>query len=260
MNADHAPPEARSTGELAGKGAAAGAAGSVATSAVVSIACGPFYAVCFAAMLPVTVGASTLVGAGTGLLVGLSAEDAEQVSRQFSVLDQTRDVNQELVAAVSARLPAERLAAPGQADARLSLGARELNIEQGTGDRFAFSLTIVTSLQWERDGRKPGNASRKYKCKSQNLGVQSWLKDGGQAFDREFSQCIADLAQTVDRALKARPGASGSFVLRHAPPALRAEDVDPVVVAPASSPIAPMASDSPDSSRPLWRVRPRGQS
>jgi hypothetical protein len=130
----------------------------------------------------------------------MTREDAERVSDNFRKLHEGRDLNQELIAAVSAKLPPTRLAGTGDADARLAIGAQSLRIEQKTGERFLFVIRVATELAGV-DRQLPHAVQRHYECRSGTLEVASWLEDAGASFDRELSHCIEEIARQLDRAL-----------------------------------------------------------
>jgi len=79
LDTDNATDDAPSKGESAATGAAAGAVGGLTVSLLASLVCGPFFAACFATTAPLTIGATSIVGAGIGIS-GISAEDAEKIT------------------------------------------------------------------------------------------------------------------------------------------------------------------------------------
>jgi hypothetical protein len=193
---------AKSTGELAAEGAAAGVASGVAGGAVLSLMCGPFYGACFTGFALSYTGLEALVGASDGLS-GLSGEQLAQVNQYFASLVRSRDINQELVAAVSARLPADRLETGTAADARMTIGSKSLRIIQAPEAKFALSLSIATHLEMNTGKKPPPAIVRTYECQTPSLGVEDWLVNDGTAFEREFSACIGDLSTRVNAALAA---------------------------------------------------------
>lgn len=113
------------------------------TGLAVSLLCGPFFAVCFAGTSVATLGGATVGAAMAGSTV-LSTEDAERVIHYLEDLQQSRNLSDELAAAVTVRLPATRLSVPRTADAHLGLEAQGLSVLPGFEDTIA--LWIIEPL------------------------------------------------------------------------------------------------------------------
>jgi len=202
---------APSAGQSAAAGATAGAMGALMSGTLLSLACGPFFAVCFAGT-----GAAALGGAAVGAVVGgsiaLSDEDSERVSRYLEDLQQSRNLSEELAAAVSAQLPADRLAAPGTADAQLGLQVLGLRAAPGFGDSLSFWVAAKATLNWGVDRENPRQAWREFACTTGSLPLEDWLSGDNAAAAQELDRCIAELAAEFIAALKepgSEPGSGG---------------------------------------------------
>jgi hypothetical protein len=193
-------PDPQTTGEMTGKGLAVGAAGGAATAAVVSLGCGPLFALCFGLTATTFTTVSAVGGAVYGLS-GLSREHAEQVGQQFDKLLRARNPNTELAAAVSALLPPRRLAPAEAADARLALELQRLRFLQERNEEFAYSLTFAAELVWELDKKSPRSTSRSLSCETPVFPIQVWLTGNGRIIEREFVRCIEDIAWQINLAL-----------------------------------------------------------
>jgi len=193
-----------SAGELAAGGAAAGAMGSVMGGLVTSLACGPFFAACFAGTGVVALGSATVGAVIAGSTV-LSDEDTERVTRYLEELQQTRNLGDELAGAVKVRLPAARVSAPGSADAHLNLELQPLRVLLGLKDSIALLVAVKASLEWELDQVKPRQTSRGFACHTEQLPLEDWLSNGNPGAEQELNRCIDELAADVIAALQ-EPG------------------------------------------------------
>lgn len=132
----------------------------------------------------------------------LSAEDTERVNNYLENLQQTRNLSEELATAVSAQLPAARLAAPGMADARLGLEAQGLRVSPGFGDTLALWVTAKVHLDWNMEGSNPRQASRGFACHTESLPLEDWLSSNNTTAQQELARCIEVLAAEVNTALQ----------------------------------------------------------
>jgi hypothetical protein len=195
---------APSAGQSAAAGAAAGAMGALMTGTVMSLACGPFFAVCFAGTGAAALGGAT-VGAVLGGSTALSDEESERITRYLEDLQQARNLSEELAAAVSAQLPADRLAAPGTADAQLGLEVQGLRAAPGFGDSLSFWVAAKATLNWGVDRENPRQAWREFACTTRPLPLEDWLSGDNAAAAQELDRCIEELAAEFIAALK-EPG------------------------------------------------------
>ena len=193
-----------SAGESIAIGATAGAMGSLVTGLAVSLLCGPFFAVCFAGTGVATLGGATVGAAMAGSTV-LSSEDAERVTRYLEDLQQTRNLSDELAAAVTVRLPAARLSVPRTADAHLGLEAQGLSVLPGFEDTIALWVAVKANLEWDLDQAKPRQTSRSFACQTKLLPLEDWLSTGNTEAEQELTHCIDKLALEVSTALQ-KPG------------------------------------------------------
>jgi hypothetical protein len=195
---------APSAGQSAAAGATAGAMGALMTGTVMSLACGPFFAVCFAGTGAAALGGAT-VGAVLGGSIALSEEESERVSRYLEDLQQVRNLSEELAAAVSAQLPADRLAAPGTADAQLGLQVQGLRASPGFGDSLSFWAAAKATLNRGVDRENPRQAWKEFACTTKPLPLEDWLSGDNAGAAQELDRCIEELAAEVITALK-EPG------------------------------------------------------
>lgn len=190
-----------SAGELAAAGAAAGGTGALATGLFVSLLCGPFFAVCFAGTGVAALGGAT-VGAAMAGSTALSAEDTERVVGYLEDLQHPHNLSEELAAAISTRLPADRLAVPSTADARLGLEAQGLRVVSGFEDTVALWVAVKANLEWELDRSKSRQTSRKFNCQTKPLSLEDWLNQNKTDAEKGLSHCIDDLALQIWNALQ----------------------------------------------------------
>jgi hypothetical protein len=197
------PSEAPSKGESAVAGVAVGATTGLLYSGLLSLACGPLFAACFAASVPVTVGATALAGGAMGLASsGIPAEDAEKIAPHLQALDNAQKLSQEVAAAVSRQFPASKLAPPGEADARLHLAADRLRVVSGLGEKFGFALLVTAGYEWKLDQKEPTGYAKKYYCQTAVHTTGDWLQEEGGAIEQEVNQCIGKFAAEIYDALK----------------------------------------------------------
>lgn len=196
--------DAPSGGESAARGAATGAAvgavSGLAISALGSIFCGPFYAACFAASAPLTVGATAVAG---GVMGGteMTAGQAVEISTQVQNLPQELDLNRQLAAAVAARLPESRVAETGPADARLAVGITTLRAGSWSG-KLSFQLGAQAVFDWKLGEENPRHAAKDYLCSMPLLPTNQWTRDDGQVLKEELGKCIQHLAGQIKMSLE----------------------------------------------------------
>jgi hypothetical protein len=146
----------------------------------------------------------SLYGAGVNTLMGMSEEETEQLNGYFEALPKRRDLNQELVIAVSATLPSARLATAG-GDAHLTLGMRQIQIYQEVTQMFALFMTVEAIMEWDRAKKNRDTAQRNYSCFTEFQTPDTWLADSGRKFDEAIDLCLNETAQKVNKALAAKP-------------------------------------------------------
>jgi len=183
-------------------GAAGGAMGGLMATAVGSLLCGPFFAVCFAASAPLTVGASAVVGAGMGSY-RIAPDDMEKINGQLENVYQAHNLGEEVASAVSQQPPASSLLTPGVPDARLSLTGQNIQIAQLPGQKLALSISVEADLDWDLNQKKPLHTSRNFHCATPVSPVEDWLTGESAMIEREFNRCVADLALQVSNMLVA---------------------------------------------------------
>jgi hypothetical protein len=189
-----------SEGELMAIGAAAGGTGALATGLVVSLLCGPFFVVCFAGTGVAALGGAT-VGAAMAGSTALSTEDAERAVDFLKDLQGKHNLSEELAVAVSARLPAARLASPKTADARLGIEVQGLRIALGFEDTVALWVAVKANMKWGLDRPKPRQTSRSFACQTELLPLEDWLSGKTDAAEG-LSICIDNLGLQIWTALQ----------------------------------------------------------
>ena len=193
-----------STGKLIAGGAAGGASGALMSGFVMSLACGPYFAVCFAGT-----GAAALGGAAVGAVVGgslaPSAEDAERLKAYLDGLPQARNLGEDLVTALTGQLPASRLSDSGAADAHLGLEIQPLRVLAGFKDTIALWVAVKATLEWDRNRETPNQTWRGFACQTESLPLETWLDIDKTDGDQQLTQCIDKLASEVIAALQ-EPG------------------------------------------------------
>jgi hypothetical protein len=167
----------------------------------VSLVCGPFFAVCFAGTGAVALGGATVGAVMAGSTV-LSSEDAERVIGYLEDLQQTRNLSDELAAAIAVQLPASRLSVPRRADARLGLQVQGLRVRTGFEDTIALWIAVKAGLEWGMDQSKPRQTSRGFACQTGQLPLEDWLRKGNADAGQEVTRCVDKLASEIITALK----------------------------------------------------------
>lgn len=196
-----------SRSETVATGAAAGAFGGLAASFLTSLACGPYFAVCFAAFAPTTIGATTLVGGAMGMSA-LSDEDAAKITTKLDALKDSHNLNQELATALSQKLPASSLVPPEVADARISLDINKLELAQVFGKKNLLSLTVVTQYEWGLNEPGSRHSTRILRCNSRSWPFNEWMNGNGFTLEQELEYCIEDLASQINKILTKPPPTS----------------------------------------------------
>ena len=190
-----------SAGELAAVGAAAGGMGALASGLATSLLCGPYFAVCLACAGAAAHGGAT-VGAVIAGSMALSAEDTERVVSYLQNLQGAHNLSEELAVAVTDRLPAERLAVPAAADARLGLEAQGLRAALGFEDTIALWVAVKANLEWELHRPEPRQTSRTFACQTELHPLEDWLSSDAKDADERLSRCFDDLGLQIWTALQ----------------------------------------------------------
>jgi hypothetical protein len=196
-----------SKGKSAATGAAAGAIGGLTASLLGSLACGPYFPLCFAATAPATIGATMLVGGAMGMS-GISDDDATKITPYLETLQANHNMSQELATALAKQFPLASLAPPGVADARISLDVNSLRLMKVFGQKPVFSLTVATQYEWNRNKPNPQHSSRKFMCETRLQPIDEWVNDDGATIQQELNYCIEDLARRINKALTELPPTS----------------------------------------------------
>lgn len=195
--------DASSKGKSVAAGAAVGAAGGLFYTALLSLACGPFYAACFAGAAPAVIGA-TAVGGGVAGAVSGSRENLDDLKEFIGPMPDSGQLNQELAVAVSELLEPEVIAEPGTGDARLSLGITSLDVRKSWG-KVKLQAGARAGFDWKLDQDKPRHATRSYSCITTEESVDGWPENSGELVRKGLDHCILELAQKIHNALTDSP-------------------------------------------------------
>lgn len=195
-----------SRSESVAKGAATGALGGLTASFFASLACGPYFALCFAVAAPATIGATTLVGGVMGMS-GFSDKDAAKVIPILEALQDGHNLNQELATALAENLPANSLGPAGDADARISLDVKRLQLVKLSGKKIVLSLTVATEYEWSLDKPASQHSTHTFRCDTRSWPFDVWVNDNGVFIEKELDYCIEDLAGQIARVLTKPPPA-----------------------------------------------------
>ena len=195
--------KAHTSAELVAAGTILNTSKGAAVGVGVSLICGPMFVACAGLMVPVFAGPQLIAGTAYGL-AGLSREDADRVNAHFESLSTGRDLNKELLIAVTELIPSERLATTG-GDARLNVGIKTIVIFHGSNSELLLRLTAMGQLEWTQGREPPHNAERNFECETEKQGVEAWLADSGRSLDEAVNLCLAILAKHVNDALARNP-------------------------------------------------------
>ena len=195
--------DSHSKGKSAAAGAAIGATGGLLYSALLSLACGPFFAACFAGTAPVAVGASA-VGLGVAGAVSTPREDLEDLKEFMGPVLDSVDLNQELAAAVAELLPPEKIAETGNADARLSLGIESLKVNKSWGS-VNLHVRARARFDWKLDQDNPRHAERFYAGTAGEDAPEDWPENSNELTRMVLDRCIRDFAGQIHGALTEPP-------------------------------------------------------
>ena len=193
-----------SRGETIAAGATAGAFGGLTASFLTSLACGPYFALCFAAAAPATISATAVVGGAMGMSA-ISDADAARIIPKLDALQANHNLNQELATALAENLPASSLVPAGVADARISLDVNSLQLVKVYGKKVGLSLTVVAQYEWGLN--KPGSqhATLSFRCNTGSWPFDEWVNDTDVTVEQELNYCIEDLAGQITRVLTKPP-------------------------------------------------------
>lgn len=167
-----------------------------------SFVCGPLFAACAVVMVPSGAILTTAQEVAFEAWLGLSREEADKFNAYFEGLPKRRDLNQELVNAVSAGLPEDRLAA-ANGNTRLVLGVERIQFNESSPS-YSPSLTLKAKahMEWDRGRKQPNSTNREYLCHTDSRTPNEWLADDGAGLDEAINLCLQQLARQVSVALR----------------------------------------------------------
>ena len=169
---------------------------------VSSLVCGPLFAACAVVMVPSGAILTTAQEVAFQAWLGLSREEADRFNAYFEGLPKRRDLNRELVNAVSAGLPEDRLAAKN-GNTRLVLGIESIQFNEATRS-YSHLLTLKAKahMEWPQDQKQPNSTIREYLCYTDYRNINELLADNGAGLDEVINLCIQQLARQVSVALR----------------------------------------------------------
>jgi len=174
-----------------------------------SLVCGPMFATCAGFLVPafaVPQLVVTPVTGGVAVLGSMTREEADQFNAYFEDLPKRRNLNQELVIAVSAAVPATRLATTN-GDALLALGMERIQIRPAEiNHRYSLTLSVGAYMEWDRGKQPPNNTKRNYNCDTDYQTPTEWLADSGRSLDEAINLCLRKIAKQVNTAVDSNSG------------------------------------------------------
>ena len=165
-----------------------GATGGLFYSALLSLACGSFFAACFAGAAPVAIGV-TAVGGGVAGAVSVPREDLDDLKEFMGPVLEKGELNKELAAAVAQLLPPGKIAEPGTADARLSLGIESLKVKKSWGSVNLYARARAR-FDWTHDQDEPRHAVRSYVCNAGEEDPVDWPGNSNELMRIVLDSCF----------------------------------------------------------------------
>lgn len=197
------PPKELSDEELVAAGAAGGAIAGIMSGAILSLACGPAFAACFAAGAGMSVGAGAVAG-GAMAMSGLSEEERAIMQPVLESRQNDNLLSQELASAVSQRMPAESIAL-SDADAKLELALQSLQFSSVWGQNPSFYIVFKASYDWQLKQKNSQHAERRFWCTTSRQSLEDWIAAKGALIDKELGLCLDKIADQIHATLTRPP-------------------------------------------------------
>jgi hypothetical protein len=195
------PPKELSDEELVAAGAAGGAVAGIMSSAMLSLACGPAFAACFAAGAGMSVGAGAVAG-GAIAMTGLSEEERAIIQPVLESRQNDNRLSQELASAVSQRMPAKSIAlSDADADAKLELALQSLQFSSVWGLNPSFYIVFEASYDWQLNQKNSQHAERRFWCTTSRQPLEDWIAAKGALIDQELGLCLDEVADQIHATL-----------------------------------------------------------
>lgn len=194
---------ANSTSEKAAAGAAGGFAGGAATGAIAGLTCGPF--AWFCSPIGAVIGGVTggVAGGVINGLDGLPGPTAVEVSAALTRMDARRDFAAEVRTALVAMVPGAHQIAPADADARVLVTLKRIELQQFGDDRLALRMTASMKVTWNAGKRSRATQTNEYEDETGKEQADEWIDNDGARFDEGVTRCIDRISQRMARDLAA---------------------------------------------------------
>jgi len=194
---------ANSTSEKATTGAVGGFAGGAATGAIAGLTCGPF--AWFCSPIGAVIGGVTggVAGGVINGMDGLPGPTAVEVSAALTRIDERRDFAAEVRAALVAMVPGTRQIAPADADARVLVTLKRIDLQQFGHDHLALRMTASMTVTWNAGKTAQATQTNEYEYETGEEQADEWTFNDGARFDEGVTQCIDRISQRMARDLAA---------------------------------------------------------
>ena len=174
------------------------------------IACAPtlfLYPLCVfsAAVTGAVIGAAVgLVGGGVmGWIGGLPSETAKQVTADLARLEEGRDFDDDMLAAIRAAVPQEKQDEGADAQAVVTARLDEFDLGQHAKDRLTVRLRASMIQAWTPPGDEPKEKTCKYRYTSEKKDAAEWLSGDGAPFGEAVTRGMQEIARWMNRDLEA---------------------------------------------------------
>ena len=174
------------------------------------LTCAPtlfLYPLCVAltAIAGVVIGATVgLLGGGVmGFIGGLPSKTAKEVTADLARLEEGRNFDADLLAAVRAAIPAEKQVDDAHAEGVVTARLDEFDLGQHWKNRLTVRLRASMLQAWTPPGEKPKEKTCKYRYTSEKQDAETWLAGDGAPFGEAFTRGMQEIARWMNRDLEA---------------------------------------------------------
>jgi hypothetical protein len=161
--------------------------------------------VALAGLAGVVIGAAVgLVGGGVmGGIGGLPSETAKQVTASLSRLEEGRNLDDDLLAAVRAAIPQGKQVDAANAQATVTARLDEFDLGQHARDRLSVRLRAAMVQDWRPPGEEPKQKTCRYRYTSEKTEAETWLAGDGAPFGEAVTRGMQEIARWMNRDLEA---------------------------------------------------------
>ena len=174
------------------------------------IACAPtlfLYPLCVfsAAVTGAVIGAAVgLVGGGVmGGITGLPAKTAKEVTADLARLEEGRNFDADMLAAIRAAVPQEKQDEDAHAQAVVTARLDEFDLGQHLKKRLTVRLRASMVQAWTPPGEEPKEKTCKYRYTSEKKDSAEWLTESGAPFGEAVTRGMQEIARWMNRDLEA---------------------------------------------------------